>query len=378
MRHVKLGAVALLAAFAALVIGYLSAAAEGGWFADRPTIEFLRADAEAIRGKSIDRGPVRLFFSGEDGGIVIRFPNRSIQAEDYPTLRLAARTDATPLDARVLWRRADQPDRTYSLTMPWVGDGAERVTLSTDADWRGRIIGLAIAVRLPPGSPLAFASLSLLPDTASSIAREVLTEWAVAESWAQYSVNYLHGGSPNPRVPLPLAAGAIAVLAIAFYVALAKWRRVGVSVSVAAAIVLAAWLVLDLRWQVNLLHNLTQAAGSFAGKSIDDKHRAAEDQQIYLLAEAIRRSLPDGVTKVTLASDLTASPYFLGKLRYYLFPLWLHPRPEDAVSGEVVAVFQASRVGLQEATGSLQLPNGQSLAVERLGGTPPIALFRVR
>jgi hypothetical protein len=282
------------------------------------------------------------------------------------------------LEAKVLWRRADQPDRTFSLAIPWVGEGTERVSLAADPEWRGRIIGVAIAVRLPPRTPLAFASMSILPDTGRSVAREVFAEWSAVEPWTQASVHYLRGGSPNPRAPLSLAAGAVALLATAVYVALAKWRQVPVSLASIASLVLIPWLALDLRWQAHLVRNHAQAASLFAGKSIEDKHRAADDQEIYNLAESIRRSLPQGVTKVTLASDLTASPYFLGKLRYYLFPLWLHPKPEDAVGGEIVAVFQSSAVTFSEETGSLQFRGGPPLAVERLEGTPPLSFYRVR
>ena len=132
---------------------------------------------------------------------------------------------------------------------------------------------------------------------------------------------------------IPLVGRSAAMQEI--YRALARRTGVVPSFAVGAAFAIGAWIAVDARWQLNLISNLERTAEKYAGKSIDEKHRVAEDSNIYRIAETIRKGLPAGVTKVTLVSDLADTELFVGKLRYYLFPLWLQAKPDplDAIVG---------------------------------------------
>jgi hypothetical protein len=136
-----------------------------------------------------------------------------------------------------------------------------------------------------------------------------------------HSVNYLFGGVPNPRLPMLPVVVAVAGLALVAYAALARRRGIAPSIAVGVGFAIGAWILVDARWQVNLLSNLRAAKQTYAGKTLDEKHKGAEDGMIYLLAQEIRRALPRETTKITLVSDLTSSELFLGRLRYYLFPV---------------------------------------------------------
>jgi hypothetical protein len=240
------------------------------------------------------------------------------------------------------------------------------------------VAGLALAFKLQPKAAVLFRSATLEPDTGASVLSQIAGEWLDREPWGLYSVNYLYGGAPNPRVPLVPAAFLVAATAFLIYRVLAKRKGLTPSLAVGVAFAVAAWIAVDARWQYNLLSNLHITAQKYAGKSMDEKHLAAEDGNIYRVAETIRKGLPAGVTKVTLVSDLSDSELFLGKLRYYLFPLWLQPKPDPLDPQAVLAVVESPRSVVDAAAGTLRLDGGRTLNVVTLVDDPMVRLVRMR
>jgi hypothetical protein len=375
--HLALSALALIASIVVLVGGYVFLAARGGIFAGTPPLEFQPKDAVVIRGASLQRGSLWAPTAGADGVLIIRLTDRNIDTALFPTLHIAALADAPPIAARLLWRQAGGAQTTFAKTIAWRSSGQERLALAGDSQWRGQVAGLALAFKLQPNAAVLFNSATLQPDTGLSVLSEIALEWLDREPWGQYSVNYLYGGAPNPRVPMVPAVFVIAAIAFWIYRLLAKRKGFAPSFAVAVIFAIGAWVAVDARWQYNLLSNLFLTAETYAGKSIDEKHRAAEDGNIYRIAETIRKGLPAGVTKVTLVSDLADSELFLGKLRYYLFPLWLQPKPDTLEPQAVLAIVQSTHSSLDHAAGTLKFEDGRSAKVAMLVDDPMVKLVRL-
>jgi hypothetical protein len=376
--HASLAAIALIASTTLLVGGYLAFAAKGGWFADTPPMELQLADATVITGQSTLRGSLWAPTADAQGVLIIRLSERTIDTDSYPTLRIAALADTPPLAARFLWRQADGARTTFAKTLAWQGDGLERIALARDPAWRGRTSGLALALKLEPHAGLLFQSATLLSDTGESVLTQIAGEWFDREPWGEHSVNYLYSGTPNSRVPMLPAAFAIAAAAFGLYFVLARRKGLAPSFAIGVAFAIGAWIAVDARWQLNLFSNLRATAERYAGKTTDEKHRVAEDSKIYLVAEAVRRGLPAGVTKVTLVSDLADSELFVGKLRYYLFPLWLEVKSDPLDPRAVLAIVQSERSALDSVSATLTLADGRSMRVETLVDDPMIRLVRIR
>ena len=377
-QHLPLAAIALVASIVILVGGYVALAARGGWFADTQAKKLNLDEAAVIVGESKRRGALWAPTADARGILIVRLSDRTVDTALFPTLRLAALADTQPMDAKILWRRVDGPMTTFVKTFPWRGDGVERVVLATDPEWHGGVAGLALALRMQPRAGLLLGSATLLPETGRSILSQLAGEWLDVEPWGEYSVNYLFGGAPNPRVPMLLATFAVFALAFGVYAWLARREGLSPSVWVGVAFAVAAWIAVDARWQFNLLSNLRATAQKYAGKTMDEKHRAAEDSKIYLVAEAIRRGLPEGVTKVTLVSDLGDTELFVGKLRYYLFPLYLQAKPDPLDARAVLAIVEAKDAMLDPQTGKLRLAEGRLLDVDTLVDDPLVRLVRTR
>lgn len=376
--HYSLAAIALIASIGLLVGGYVAVAANGGWFTYTPPIEFRPDTATVVRGDSEWRGSLWAPTADVTGILIIRLSEGTVDTALFPTLRIAALADAPPIAAKLLWRQAEGARTTFAKTIAWKGDGLERVALASDPQWRGKVDGLALALWLQPHTALLLRSATLLSDTGGSLLSQVASEWLDIEPWGEYSVNYLFGGAPNPRLPMLPALFAVAAVAFGLYARLARRNGLAPSLAVGALFAIAAWIAADARWQLNLFSNLRLTAEQYAGKTIDEKHRVAEDSKIYLLAEAVRQGLPQGVTKVTLVSDLADTEIFVGKLRYYLFPLWLQAKPDPLDPRAVIAIVESASSALDPASGTLKLADGRSMAVEILVDNPLLRLVRLR
>ena len=91
------------------------------------------------------------------------------------------------------------------------------------------------------------------------------------------------------------AARARGVVATAAVMALARWRPqwIGAGLPLALALMfVAAWFVLDARWQWNLARQVVVTARTYAGKDWREKHLAAEDGPLFEFIEKVRAKLP--------------------------------------------------------------------------------------
>ncbi|MEO8740901.1 MAG: hypothetical protein ABI537_14520 [Casimicrobiaceae bacterium] len=376
--HGVLAAIALTASIVLLVGGYMALTASGGWFAGTRPLEIRLEDALVVRGQSVWRGPLWAPTADAEGILIIRLTDSVLDTATYPTLRIAALADAPPMSARLIWRQAEGSRNTFAKTIAWKNDGLERLVLAGDPEWHGKVSGVGLVLRMQPRAALLIRSATLLPDTGRSILAQFANEWFDFEPWGEYSVNYLYGGSPNPRLLMVPAMFLIAAVAFAIYFWLARRKGLAPRLSVGVALALVAWIALDARWQLNVLSNLRLTAERYAGKTMDEKHRAAEDANIYLLAEAIRRGLPPGVTSVTLVSDLANLDLFVGKLRYYLFPLALLSKPDALEPRTVLAIVEPARTVLDPAAGTLKLSDGRVANVEILASDSMVRMLRLR
>ena len=94
---------------------------------------------------------------------------------------------------------------------------------------------------------------------------------------------------------------------------------------------LCGWLLLDLRWTVNLARQVALTVTKFGGKSERDKRLADVDGVLYEFIEQVRAALPPAPQRVWVASD---TPYFNGRAAYHLYPHNVHFRARDRAMPE--------------------------------------------
>src|SRR5262249_5935570 len=84
---------------------------------------------------------------------------------DFPLIRcdcLPGRVDAK---LNIVWRRADQPNRTFSAPIAHELGETELLDLSRNPDWTGEIIGIGVALSGYPGDVVLIRDLEAQKDT---------------------------------------------------------------------------------------------------------------------------------------------------------------------------------------------------------------------
>jgi len=151
------------------------------------------------------------------------------------------------------------------------------------------------------------------------------------------------------------------------------------------AILIAAWLILDMRFQLNLWRQLARTGAMFAGKSGEDKRLASDDHELYALMREVGAALPAPPVRIHFIADDLA---LRTRGSYFLYPQNVYhstalrpgkPVPEQLRGGDYVLLFLTSDLGYESASQSLLWADGRRKPAEPILSRPPgLMLVRVR
>ena len=369
-----------------LLAGYLALTIPDGWFSGAaPKIYDAKALAVAVGTGSMDGDVLDVAPSDASGTIIVTI-TVAVSAGDYRGVAWQVSGLPAGTEARLLWRSEFKPGRTFTLSLPMEADRLAPVVASRDQNWIGPINGIALALRLPSVETVHISGLALDPLTLRSQLAGRVRDWTTFESWNGASINTVVGGADLQELPLPVLLGLALVLAVGASVALARWRPrwIGAGLPLALIVVfVAAWLVLDARWQWNLARQVVVTAKTYAGRDWREKHIAAEDGPLFEFIEKARAKMPSTPTRVFMVAE---AHYFRGRGAYHLYPhnVYFDPfintiPPASAMrSGDYIVVYHRRGIQFDAAQGMLRWDGGPPLAAESLLVEPGAALFRVR
>ena len=252
--------------------------------------------------------------------------------------------------------------------------------------WIGNIEGLALAMKGPIAEPVRIRGVVAKPLSATQVLRDRAREWLAFESWHGTSINTVTGGADLQDLPLPLllaAAVALATLAVAALRRIAPSAIAIPTFGALAAVVLAAWLLLDLRWTWNLVRQVDATTERFGGKSWVDKRLAVEDGPLFAFVQKAKEAMGTSPARVVVGAE---SHYLRGRAAYHLYPhnVLFHPTsnvlPERQYlrSGDWFLVYLRKGVQFDAAQGKLRWDNNEPVDADlRLAGRGA-ALFRIR
>ena len=372
-------------ALCALLLGYLAFAVPGSWFsAAAPTSYAASTIAIAVGKGSVVDGALVVGPADASGTVIVTVP-ANFRASDYPGVAWSVTGLPAGTEARLLWRSEFKPGRTYMADIPVEGDRLAPIVAANSADWIGPINGLGLALRFAGAGPVRIAGVTIDTMSAGSLLRGRLRDWTAFENWSGTSINTVVGGADQQELPLPGLFGIAAFITVAV-AALVGWRRpqwLGAGLPVAlAAVLFAAWFVLDARWQWNLVRQARFTGTAYAGKDWHEKHVVAEDGPLFVFIEQVRAKLPPPPARVFMVAD---AAYFRGRGAYHLYPfnVWFDPwrnalPPASALhSGDFVVVYE--RPGVQfDARRHVLRWDGTSIPADALVVEPDAGLFRIR
>lgn len=368
------------------VVGYLALAAPGPWIGGAPPLRWTASELSIKRGSGGLTGNALVLTAPDPTGTVVISLPTSFRSKDY--LQIGLDVDRIPqgVEAALLWRNDYQPARLFSRALSVEAGRIAPAVVAGEPNWIGRVDGLALVLRGPFTAPIILRGAVARPMTPAQVLGDRLREWLAFEPWNGASINNLTGGADTQDLPLPVLVAAVAGLAALAYVALARWRPrvLGPTVGVVcAAFFVGAWLVVDARWQWNLLRQVNITRAQYAGKSWRERHLAAEDGPLFAFIEKARAKLPAPPVRVFMAAD---AHYFRDRGAYHLYPYnvyfdpWRNtmPPPSAMRPGDYVVVYQRKGVQYDAAQQLLrwdgQAPVAAELVLLDAGG----ALFRIR
>jgi hypothetical protein len=373
-------------ALVALLAGYLYLTIPGAWFSSAsPKIYDAKALAVAVGNGAIDDDALAVAPADASGTIIVTV-TVALSAGDYRGVAWQLSGLPAGTDARLLWRSEFKPGRTFTLAIPMEADRLAPVVAARDPNWIGPLNGIALALRLPAAATVRVSGVTLDPLTLRSQLAGRLRDWTTFEAWSGASINTVVGGVDLQELPLPVLLGLAAMLAAAAAIALARWRPqwMGAGLPLALAVMfVAAWLVLDARWQWNLARQVVLTGRTYAGLDWREKHVAAEDGPLFEFIEKVRAKLLPAEARVFMFAD---AHYFRGRGAYHLYPHnvffnpWTNSLPPAATlrPGDYVVVYQRRGVQFDPALGMLRWDGSAPIAAEALVVEPGAALFRVR
>ena len=287
-----------------------------------------------------------------------------VEAADMPVLRYAFEDFPRTLELVLVFRQQGAED-VGALTIPVARSGRGAVDLSRVKGWTGRVveIGFAqypVAQSVSPATafqPFALVEARLEPVSWSGALAVRMTDWFGARQWQLLSLSAL---GPDGAVRSGRSLVLMMVLGVGGMIVLTAWirrwrgRRLA---QWAAGMVVLTWLLLDLRWLIELHDRIAGTRAVYAALAPDVRQAVVPDQALSDAANSLREHLAAEASGARVLVD-AGSDYERARLIYHLLPLNVAPlwlSPDADVAGSLVVLHAAPEHVYDAAAGVLHI-----------------------
>ena len=368
-----------------LILGTVVWYTIGDRYTDRTSVTIDGSAFELFAGEGeVSEETFLLTGLSERGHAIAITPELPLGAERFDRLLLRA----SGTEGRRLGLVADDPNRAGSgRFFPLQFEGGVAEIAPSRIKTSGKVARIGILVQGELSRPVILHGVSLIasPPGAVGLLDEIWSEWTTFEGWRGHSINFIAGGVRKALLPPVLAVALWVALSATVYGLVAAAIRRPRTLVPFAVIFMAGWLVLDLRWQVDLARQLQITHETFAGKSWEEKGLVEVDGDLFRVARALHGILEERSATVGVISaraDLQGE-YARGRLRYHLVPhhlrrVWTDPPPANVLHGLDYVLFAPPVDGMRYDSLRQELvwPGGDVLPVERIHAYAGMALLR--
>lgn len=270
---------------------------------------------------------------------------------DFVWLHIQGLHPATQV--RLFWRNDAEPRTFHSVPVDATVGGRAVLSPAGHEGWTGTVIELGVLVSGSVPETLGVGSLRAGPLTARSFWPTVLTQWATFRPWRQATINHLAVVPRGLLFPIVPAVALWIVLVLLSYRLLRRSRPRG-DPGWILLVFLIGWVLLDLRWQADLMFKLDETRFVHAGKTVDEKYLAGPDAGLYQLSMVLRESLYDPGSRVFVLSQepKEVRRYKRRRMHYFLLPANVYSRDElpplpDRLRGGDLILALAPHEGLR-------------------------------
>ena len=371
----------------ACVGAYLAVTLPGAWFPGASPAAWGAKELVLARGTGRVQGGELIVSAPDASGVTLITVTSTLRASDYHGVAWVVAGLREDAEVRLLWRTDVQPGKLNLLPVR-VESGRTLLIVITPKDqgWIGHVTGLALAIQGPLPQPVTVRGVIAKPMGAWETLADRFREWFAFEAWNGASINTVVGGAENQDVPMPAALAAVVAICVGIILLLRRWRPrafVAAVPTIAVALFIAAWLLLDVRWTWNLARQERATALQYAGKTPHEKLLASSDAPLVAFLDKARAVLPSTPVRVLVAAN---ADYFRERAAYHLYPhsVYARPRsnelPDPATlrAGDWVLVYQRLGIQFDRQHGKLRWDGHAPRDAELKLVEPGAALFVIR
>ena len=384
---VGVGVALFAAALLLCALCYAAFAVPGRWFPEAATKSWSARDLTLVRGSGAFVDGELVITASDASGIALVSLTSDLRAHDYPVIAWIASDVSERADASILWRSDLQPGKLNTAPIRIEARRLQPAVLGANPQWVGRITGVALVVRGELEQPIRIRGIVAKPMGVFDVLGDRVAEWLEFEGWKGTSINVLVGGSDVQDVPLPPFLAAVFILCGCGLLVMRRLDPAALPAGNGAvawiAIFVAIWFLLDARWMWNLLRQAQVTAQTYAGRSLDERHLAAEDGALFAFITKARALMPATPQRVFVISDIR---YFRERGVYHLLPhMAFAERSESTMPparvlrpGDWLVVYQSRGLQFDPAQRALRWDTGETIPAEEKLTEPGAALFRIR
>jgi hypothetical protein len=321
-------------------------------------------------------GEIHLFADG-NRPVVVRLPNLQIPLEDLPHFYWNHARGNAKTKGFVRWRVAGVDfERAFVYRSD---DLATELDLRSDSRWTG--VAERIELVIETDAAIRMGVVKIRSDSVWSRLHLMWDGWFGFRPWRMSDLNFIEAVDATETYYFNLTLH-IAVLAAMLIYALERWwHKRTVKLSVIVCVLLAGWVLATVRWNVELVGKTWDSWQRFGGKSLHEKHLAADDHEYYWIVDAMRPLLPPVASKEWHTFKIYHDPsnrYQRGKLVYYTTPHMLaQVEPSTLKPGDLFGVIHTP-YHYDEGKQLITLGASAPFAAQRVAQRGAAALFRAK
>ena len=353
------------------------------WSAPPPMV-WRAGDLEVTQGAAL-KGADSLLVTFEQGSgrIVLKVPSMPFRAEDAGIARILMDPLPEQVKGGMFWRASDHR-QIQSMPLSTTGTRVTADLLRHPA-WQGTITEFGIVFLGPATEALTLNGLHLERPSFSGRLLAYFAALAAPDTWTQRTINFL-GFPPAIRdASPPLLAGSVVLFALIILSPLLLMHRARPAVpAMALGVFVAAWLLLDTRWQWILLHNATEARATWIAVPRGMKDLGSHDSRLRQFAMDIKRDvLPPSPQRIFIVHDSEGHNIARLRLQYHLLPhnihnFWRKPKPQFVREGDYIILLGAvPGVTYRPSETALRLDDGKSIPAQAVHRSMSASVFRV-
>ena len=311
---------------------------------------------------------------------------RPFAADRYPRVEWHLRgEDTSTVELSFLWRTLEQPSHSFHVPLEWRGGEIVAADLDSSEGWNGTITAVALVVHGALLHPLTLESCVVPSVSGETALVEIGRQWSESFPFKGTSIHLPFDAERSNYASLLIVVAVALGLAMGGYYVFARRGGGRPDPRVLWAIFLLGWFTLDLRWQANLWRQLAQTTQQFAGKTLEEKHLAADDHALYELMQKVNAALPPQPVRILVLAEnsvlRTRGAFFLYPQNVYhdVGQKYRIPDPDQLHSGDYAVLLPYSGLTYDSEEKRLLWPDGRTRpADEIVAPADGILLLRAR